>query len=237
MNDFSVRPRIYIWVVTALFLLACGLPLLAEPTPVQLPPTQSLEILETSIAQTVSAAQTQTAISLPTHTLTPTRTRVPTITATATPTFFFFIHTSTSLPSEVPSQAAVTPNPSQIAGDGDEEVTPVRPKKEWACIVTSTVPGKGTVIRRGQTFIVSWTVLNTGTKTWPNTGVDFQYLTGFRMDGRRIQDLSRTIAPGHEITLKIQLTAPKKVDTYNTIWTLRVGNRSFCQMKIIFDVQ
>lgn len=237
MNSYSVRPRIYIWLVTALLLFGCALPFLVAPTPIQVPATQSSEMLGTRIAQTVAAAQTQTVTSLPilTPTLTPTLTRVPTSTASPTPTFLFFIYTKTPLPTEVPSQVAITPDASHVAGNGT--ATAIRPKKEWACLVTSTVPGKGTVIKRGQTFFVSWTVLNTGTKTWPNTGVDFQYLNGFRMDGRRIQDLSRTVAPGHEITLRIQLTAPKRVDTYSTIWTLRVGNRNFCSMKIIFDVQ
>lgn len=234
MNSHSIR-RKGTWLVTALLILGCALPFLASPTLTPAPSTQSPQILGTGIAQTAAAAQTQTALVLPSPTLTPTITRTPTATHTPTPTFIFLLFTATL----VPSETALVPVSSIIGGtrSADGAATSVFTGKEWTCTIMAKYPGKGAIIKQGQTFIAYWTVLNTGTKTWTNNGVDFLYTGGLRMDGRKIQDLSLTTAPGNKITLKIQLTAPKRVDTFSTIWTLKVGRRSFCPMKITFDVK
>jgi hypothetical protein len=233
--DRKLSRRRNLWLIAAMLMLGCALPSLVTPTPVQ-SIVQSSEILGTSIVQTSEAAQTQTAAVLPSITPTFTVTRIPTETQTPTPTFIFSLFTATLLPSEtapvsVSAGGGGTPDP----GVSNEGYTLTG--KEWTCTVTSKYPGKGAVIQKGLTFNASWTILNTGTKTWTYNGVDFRYIAGLRMDGRKIQDLPVTVAPGNKITLKIQLTAPNRVDTYSTTWTLRVGRRIFCPMRITFDTQ
>ena len=229
MTSKSVR-RIIIWIVTALLILSCALPFLPTPAPAQVPVVQSSEMLGTSIAQTAAAAQTQTALVLPSPTFTPTITRTPTSTHTPTPTFIFSLFTATL----VPSVTSVVPIGTGITGgDGESKFT----GKEWSCLVTSKYPGKGAVMAQGWTFQAYWTVLNTGTKTWTNNGVDFRYAAGLRMDGRKIQDLPVMVTPGNSITLRIQLTAPKRVDTFSTVWILQVGRKVFCGMRVTFDVK
>jgi len=233
-NRISRISRIKNWLITGLLILGCTLPSLAAP--VQAPPTQSSEILGTSIVQTAGAAQTRTALALPSPTFTSTVTRTPTITPTSTPTFVLsMLFTATP----IPSQTSIVPVSSGGTGGGNngKDENSVFTGREWTCRVTARYPGKGAIIKQDQTIIAYWTVLNTGTKTWTNNGVDFVYTGGYRMDGRKIQDLPLTISPGNTITLKIQLTTPKRSGTYSTIWTLRVGRRSFCGMKVTFDVE
>jgi len=231
MTSRSVR-RKTIWLITALMILGCALPSLAAPAPAQPPIVQSSDTLGTNIVQTAVAAQTQTALVLPSPTVTPTITRTPTSTYTPTPTFIFSIFTATLIPSET-SIVPVSIGIGTAGGDGESKFT----GKEWSCLVTSKYPGKGAVMAQGQTFRAYWTVLNTGTKTWTNNGVDFRYAAGLRMDGRKIQDLPVTTTPGNSITLSIQLTAPKRVDTFSTVWILKVGRRVFCGMRVTFDVK
>jgi hypothetical protein len=248
MNSKSIR-GISIWLVTASLVFGCVLPFLGVSAPVRLPTvqsSQSSEILGTNIAQTAAAAQTLTATALPslTPTLTSTSTFIPTPIFTSTPTFVFFLHTATPISSEtsiatvssIGSTSGSTSSGSSGGTSGGGGGNSVFTGKEWTCTVISKIPEKGAVIMMGQIFNVYWTVLNTGTKTWTNNGVDFLYSSGLRMDGRHIQDLRLSVKPGSKITLKIQLTAPKKVDTYSTIWALKVGKTSFCRMQITFNV-
>lgn len=236
MNSHRIS-RISTWLIVGLLILACSLPSVAAPVPVSAPVTQSSELLGTSIVQTAAAAQTKTALVLPSPTFTPTITRTPTITPTSTPTFIFsMLFTATSIPTQT-SIVSVSSGATGSGNNGKKDENSVFTGKEWTCTILAKYPGKGAVIKQGQTFIAYWTVLNTGTKTWTNNGVDFRYTGGLRMDGRKIQDLPLTTASGNKITLKAQLTAPDRVGTYSTIWTLKVGNRSFCAMKVTFDVK
>jgi hypothetical protein len=231
MNSKLSR-RISIWLITAVLILGCALPSVATPVPVQ-SEFQSAEMLGTSIVQTSAAAQTHTALVLPSATLTPTITRTPTQTFTPTPTFIYSLYTGTPIPSEtlIPSIGTIA-----IGTEGDGDAYKFT-GKDWTCTVTTKYPGKGAVIAKGLTFQAYWTVLNTGTRTWTNNSVDFLYAAGLRMNGRRIQDLPLNVAPGNTITLRMELTAPKRADTFSTVWTLKVGRRVFCGMRITFDVR
>lgn len=225
-----------LWCLTVLLLSGCAFPSFGEPAQIQVPATQSIEILGTSIIQTAEAAQTQTVTSVPptTPTHTPTPSLVPTITFTPTPTFVFSLYTAT--PIVIVTETSIVPI-SEGGGAGTSSDGYILTGKEWTCTVTFKSPGKGAVIAMGKTFYVYWTVINTGTKTWTNNGVDFVYSGGLRMNGRRIQDLPLNVAPGNKVTFKIEVTAPEREDTYSTIWTLKVGRRDFCGMKVTFDVK
>ena len=210
MNSKLIR-RKSIWLVAALLMLGCALPSLVTPAPIQSPAVQSSEILGTSIVQTSAAAQTQTITALPssTSTFTPTLTLIPTTTLTPTPTFIFSLFTATPVPSETSIPSVSSPSVPSVSGTDNNAGLGVTTDgykftgKEWTCTVTAKSPGKGAVIAKGKTFYAYWTVVNTGTKTWTNNGIDFRYIGGLRMDGRKIQDLPVTVAPGNKITLKI----------------------------------
>ena len=228
--------RVKIWLVTALFLLACVSPLIVASPATQTPLAPGM--LGTLVAETAVAAQTRTATFLP-PSLTPTLTRTPSLTptlTTPTPTFFFSLATftvpatETDLPVSIPGDGS---GDGSADGGGDSIFT----GREWTCRVTSKSPPNGAIINPGTSFYAFITFLNTGTKTWTNNGVDFVYVSGFRHDGKRIQDLPSTITPGNRISLKILFTAPKKPNLYKATWSLKVGNNPFCGVRISFEVK
>jgi hypothetical protein len=249
MNGQRIR-RIRIWLVTSLYLLACVLPFMATPAaPAQIP-------AETIIVQTAAAAQTQTAIYLPTVTLTPspTYTPIPTITPTPTPTFILLVlttatSTSTATPTVtfVLTQAGTASSEEGSTGkskkgkDDDGEGKPSYASvidKEWACTVEQKSPRNNTVIGRGTHFSAALLLLNRGLKTWPNNSVDFIYRGGLRNEGRARFDLTSTVIPGGSITLYLTFIAPETPGAYRSLWTLRVGRRTyFCKMGINFFVK
>ena len=252
MSGQRVR-QMSIWLVAVLFALGCVTPFLAS-TPTQ--SAQSVDALGTAIVQTANAAQTQTATFLPTsvNTLLPTQILFPTqtlaptqtplilvsLTPTATPGFLI-VGADGALVSVTP---AVIFSPVSTSSGGNQAATEevdggavIKTPKEWECKIVEKSPVKGSVIQQGLNIDAFWTVLNTGTKAWPNYGVDFIYMSGLRSESRVLRDLSTTVSPGSKITLRVPLTAPKNAGIYNAIWTLKVGNRYFCAMKITFEVK
>jgi len=250
MNGQRIR-KISIWLITALYLLACISPSIAASTT---SPTQAP--VETIIVQTAAAAQTQTAILLPTVTLTPTPTSTltPTKTPTSTPTFIPL----TSLTSFATTSVTATVTPtgtivtaqagtdSSGGGTGDKNDDSNDKEKsgyssvidkEWACTVSEKYPPNGTVIGRGARFSAVWKLLNRGIKTWPIHSVDFLFIAGLRNEGRARFDLPLNVISGGTITLDVTIIAPKNPGAYRSIWTLRVGRTYFCQMGINFVVK
>jgi hypothetical protein len=219
--------KVLIWMALLISMLACIIPNAATP-PV---PTVVEKDILTVIAETANAAQLQTASALPTMTRTVTQTRIPSKTPSPTPTFIYLLPTATLVPSYTP-----IPPVGQIAVGTlapDERLTEL----PWTCLVLGSTPPRNVPQKPGRDFYVTWAVMNTGTNTWPNNGIDFVYESGYRTEQRQIQDLSRSVVTGDGIDLKILLTAPERPGTYNAIWALKVGQKTFCRMKIVFLVE
>jgi hypothetical protein len=215
-------------------LLGCRSP---YSTPAPIPSTPlSQNDLQTAVVQTANAAQNQTASALPSITNTPTKTRIPSITPSFTPTFIFLLPTGTPVPSYTP---ILPPGNIIVNGtivNGTITVDERMSGRPWSCLVTGSTPPRNVPQKPGEDFYIIWTVMNTGTEAWPNTGIDFVYESGYRTEQRHIQDLWHSVLSGSSIDLKVLLEAPKKPDTYNVIWTLKVGRKEFCHMKIVFLV-
>lgn len=230
--------RIIIWLGSVLFLLACALPLASTASPTQIPQSLAPELLGTSIVQTAAAAQTQTIVYLP-PSLTPTRTPFPTWTpsiASSTPTFLFALPTITPWPTWTPTRGIIIQIPGGVGNATSNSDSPFT-GRFWSCGIRERTPSVGTVIEKGTDFYATVTLFNTGTKTWTYNSIDFIYKSGFRIEGKLIQDLPFSIPTGKEITLQLLLTAPKRPGTYNTIWTLKVGKTPFCGVKLTFKVE
>jgi len=160
---------------------------------------------------------------------------------TATPGFLFVGTDGTLVsvtPAVISSPASTSSSPSgkptkTEKPDGGAVIKTPRP---WECKILEKSPQKGSIIKQGTHFYASWRVQNTGTKVWPNWGIDFVYMSGLRTEGRQVLDLQNTVSPGGTITLSVRLTAPRNEEVYNVFWSLRVGNTYFCPMKISFQV-
>ena len=238
MNRRTVR-RITLWSIAGLVILGCASPFFVTPPP----SVPTLAGIETVIVKTAAVAQTQTAALAPTSTRTPTGTPLPTKTATVTPTatatILFIRPTTTSVSAEDYDEVYGDNNGGGTNSEGrDSEFVKTPVVRDWYCSITSRYPRRGTVITRGSTFKATWTVKNTGTKTWPKQGVDVAFHAGADLtDARPYFDIPKTVVPGELITITITLTAPKQPGEYSTQWALRVGKRDFCLLRIAFEAK
>lgn len=77
----------------------------------------------------------------------------------------------------------------------------------------------GDQVEAGKSFIKTWQLKNAGTCTW-TPKYTLVFLTKERMDGKSPIALSRTVPPGGEVEVSVQLTAPKNSGTYRGEWLL-----------------
>ncbi len=233
--------RMTTWLAVTLFLLACSVPSLAAPSVTQIPQVMDSQSLGTSIVETAVAAQTQTVVNLPSS-ATPTYTSQPIRTPptfTPSPTFIYLLPTFTPLPTWTPLPGIIIQVPAGTGGAGSNATSTDSPftGREWTCAIHGKTPAMGMVVKPGASFYVSFTLMNTGTKSWAYNSVDFVYTGGWRIEGPKVQDLPFTVKPGGEVTLKSLIVAPEAPEKYNTFWTLQVGNYQFCGIKYSFEVK
>jgi hypothetical protein len=206
----------------ALVVISCdvstALPMLPMP---QVLPTLSSGGVQTVIAGTAGAAQSQTAVRLPateTTTPTPTLTRTPTLTPTFTPTFLFLLR---------------SPTPSRTA-------TPIGglPVGDLACELLSQDPADGTHLDPKTDFDAVWKVKNTGSGGWDSNSVDFAYFSGTKMykNNNKIYDLAKDVGVNGTISLIADMVAPQDSGKYKTVYTLRLGNNDFCHVTLTIRV-
>lgn len=228
--------RKFLFPFFILFVMACAVPGMGAPAPAPLA-TLPLGGLETAIAGTAGAAQTQTAILLPTATFTPSPTRTASVTPTPTVTFIYNFFTNTPLPSETPSAVVSISGTNAGGASLDDKGNPIFTGEPWTCRVTGRQPPMWTVVKANKEFFVYFTILNTGTKDWTINTIDFVYTGGYRHEGTKIQDLPRNAPSGGTVVVGARFIAPKKAGEYSSYFTLMVGRRSFCGMKISFVVE
>lgn len=183
----------------AFFLFMAGILLLAACAPAPAPTQDPAEIqrqIQESVALTVAAQnalteQAQALIPDPTNTPLPTQTEaVPTpIVPTATP---FVVVPLTS-----------TPLPAVSGGGGGAPV-----KLDYDCDSRDRRPFDNTVFRPNGEFDIKWTIVNTGTKSWP-AGFDVKYYSGPKMSPTLIVELP-AMAPGDTYEVILDAFAPQE---------------------------
>ena len=183
-------------------------------------PTAAPGVVETIVAGTAGAAQSQTAVLLPptvtpTFTITPTRT--PTVTPTLTPTFIFVLRSAT------PVRTATS---ASVSGSG-----------ALACRLLDQDPEDGAQFEPNEHFDAVWNVRNIGTSDWDKTNVDFIYESGRKMYESPIYDLRENVDEGEDVDLIVDMIAPKADGTHKTTWTLRRGGTEFCHVDITIVVK
>ena len=79
-----------------------------------------------------------------------------------------------------------------------------------------TIPD-GTVVTPNQAFVKKWRIKNIGSCTW--TGFSMVFDSGDSMGGPASKPIS-TVAPGQEIDLEVNLTAPATLGQYKGYWRI-----------------
>ena len=165
-------------------------------------PTATLSVndIYTQVAQTVVAQQaTQQALNPPTTS------PFPTFPLT-TPT----VATQASIPT-----AVVFGTPTMGAVQGCDN----------AVFVNDVTIPDNTIMSPGQTFTKTWLIQNNGTCTW-NTNYKWSFASGEAMSGVTT-NLTQSVAPGQQIEISVNLTAPAQTGTYKGYWRMINNNGVF----------
>lgn len=205
------------FLALTLVLISCDLSTLTGPAPIATPIPG---LVNTIVVQTAQAAASQTeALAPPTATpsFTPVPTKTPSVTPSPTATFLFLLATRTRTPK---------PAPTSEVGSGN-----------YDCSLSDQTPADGSKMTPNQSFVVSWTVQNTGTATWDSNAIDFVYVNGAKLTSAKTADLPETVASGDSVTLKLTMTAPNSTGNYKTAWSLEKGKNDFCRVTISIIVK
>jgi hypothetical protein len=82
-----------------------------------------------------------------------------------------------------------------------------------------------------------WVLKNTGTKRWELGAVDIKYTSGSKLQKfGDVFDLAKTIEPGGEITITIDMLAPSIAGTYKAVWNLVGESGNICTMNMHIEV-
>ncbi len=185
----------FILFLVATLLVACG------PSATPGAPTPDVAAVRTSAASTVVSQFTLTAAAFTPTTaapVVPTDTPAPQTTAT-----------ETSLPVAQVTNAQGT-------------TVALCDKYSWDPATVDVNVPDNTTMSPGQDFVKTWKIKNIGTCTWDNTyKLVFSYGSD-KLKGQP-QPLAAAIAPGQEVDVSVQFTAPDLPGTYTSYWTLENG--------------
>ncbi len=203
---FKIRGTLSLLLAAVFVLAACA----PAPAPT-VQSTPDLNQIATAVAATVMAGQTATAAAQPpaSPTFVPLPTDTPII-PTATP---FVIVTATS---------------SGSSGGGGSGTT----KPAYACDVIRQRPFDNSTFHPGDDFDVKWTIVNTGTATWP-AGTDFKYLSGPHMVGQTFLELPE-MKPGAQYSVVWDGNAPDAKGFQVMTWIVQGG---FCYPYVAIIVE
>ena len=183
-----------------LFSSMAGLLVLTSCLPAPAAPTPDIGLIQTSAAQTVVANFTLTAA----------------ITSTAVPT-----ETQTQVPL-LPSGTAPTDTPTLLPGG--VTATPVLCDALIydSATIDVNVPDN-TEMQLGQKFVKTWRVRNNGSCTW-GAGYHLVYSYGSVPGADPLAGVAvpftGVVAPGQEVELSVNFTAPTKAGSYTSFWQM-----------------
>ena len=123
--------------------------------------------------------------------------------------------TATTAPTNTP-EASATPEATNTEAPTDTA--------ESACdaifFVTDVTVPDGTEFTSGSNFTKTWRLRNVGTCTW-TTDYDLVFDSGEAMGAPAAQSLAGSVAPGIEVDISVEFTAPNDPGTYVSNWKLR----------------
>ena len=194
---------------TYLTLLALTLALSACGKATAIPPTD----------QIVSGIYTAGALTLKAPAQMPASTPTPLPASTATPTPTSTLIAPTAAPTLI--LPIYAPIENHTTGTLRKSNAPFRVDYSLcdssAYIDDVTIPD-GTILAPGETFIKTWTLLNTGFCMW-KANYTVKFFVGDVMSGLETE-IGRTVASGRQAKISIDLTAPVLEGTYTGYWLL-----------------
>ena len=220
-------------------VLAASACLATLPAPVSVPSTFTPDLAMTGKAQTLTAVPTATltaipvsATDTPTITLTPFPSITPLPSATSSPTKTPFGYFET--PTPTPISATVQPTtetPDPVEGATNEHGA-------YTCKLVTKSPPDWTVLPARNLYKVSWTLYNTGPKTW-DSSIVIVWVDGNRLGVQKQYNFSNDVKVGRDADAVITIFTPNQPGHYRSVWGLRSlkTNLIFCTFTIKIVIQ
>lgn len=209
-----------------LFILMAGIILLAACAPAPVPTQDPAEVqqqIQDSVALTV-AAQEADAEEAQAVVAEPTNTPLPTQTEAGPPSPTPLIPTATPF-TVVPPTLAPS---SGGSGGGGVAVTPL----DYDCTSRDRRPYDNTYFKSNKEFDIRWTIVNTGTKSWPK-GFDVKYFSGPQMSATTLVELP-AMEPGDTYEVILDAVAPNEEGFHVMTYTVE-GQLCFPYVAIIVE--
>lgn len=192
-------------------------------TPTYALPEPSITFTPTEILPTNTSTITTTAF--------PSITPLPTATDTFTPTPVGF-HASDTPEPPTPVIIPTTEVPDLAEGETDDWGSETR------CSLISKTPENWTVVKPKSQIKVTWTLMNTGIKTWQAQNMFLMYLDGAKLSKTENIKLIRDVRVRQTITPALIIVTPKLPGHYRSVWGIRLtSGRVFCTFTIKITVQ
>jgi len=199
-----------------LFTVLAGVLLVTACAPAAAPTQDPAEIQKqineavslTMAAQNAQATEQQALIV-------PSNTPLPTQTEAEPPTPTLELPTATPFVIVPPTNTVVA---SSGGGGGNVVVKP-----DYACNIINREPLDNSIWKRNKQFDINWTLVNTGTKSWP-AGWDLKYYSGPQMTKVTFIELPQ-IKPGEKYKVVLDAVVPDQRGQLIMTWSIEGG---FC---------
>ncbi len=133
-------------------------------------------------------------------------------------------------PTSLPTATSIVIVPTSGSGGGGG--APAKP--QYACDIIHQRPFDNSVFRPNDPFDVKWTILNTGTDTWP-AGYDLIYFSGPHMIQNPVLIELPEMKPGAQFVVPVfDAFAPQEKGFHVETWKLEGG---FCYPYIAINVE
>lgn len=184
----------------AILLMGCGPKIPATPT-------ANPDLIYTAAASTANARVTQIFLSTPSATtVPPTPTSNPTQTAAAQ-----------TAAAALTQSAAISPTPQ---GTIAPTTAPTGAINDRATFVADITIPDGTVIAPGAAFVKTWRLQNGGSTTW-TTDYSLDFVSGDQMGTITSVPISQSVAPGAQVDVSVNMTAPTAAGSYQGYWKMK----------------
>lgn len=210
--------RVLVLLVAGVLLIAACAPAPA-PAPTQDPAEVQQQIAD-SVALTVAALEAENEQPIMAE---PTNTPLPTQTEAGPPTATPLIPTATPF-------TVVPPTVAPSTGGGGGGAPP--PKLDYDCTSQDRRPYDNTYFKSNKEFDIFWTIVNTGTKSWP-AGKDVKYFSGPQMSTTTLVELP-AMDPGDTFVVNLDAMAPQKKGFHVMTWVVE-GQLCYPYVAIIVE--
>lgn len=203
-----MKKTLIVMAILAILLAAC--------VPGQTP-QQTQDQINTAVAAAIATQQAlvdqAVALTLTSVAQNASPTPVATIVDPSTPTALVFPTLTPVIPTNTP--LVVNTQPSSGGGGGGG----VPAKKDYACDSIDRQPYDNTVFNKGADFDIKWTIVNTGTKTWP-IGQVVKYFSGPKMTSLTKFEIPKEMKPNAKYELILDAVAPTEKGFQVMTWTV-----------------